>query len=357
MRALGWLVMGLVACGGGDDGKPGNGPDRIDPLSFEVDQLGPYNAGFRSWAVTYDVLGGTRTIPVNVWYPTDDLGGAEVRYSGLAPDDMAFGEATPILPIHEGGFPLFAYTHGHQGYGGTSADLMRWVASHGWVAVAPDHVGNLLTDNPDNEDPWFDALRPMDVKAAVDSLAALDADDPLAMVVTDRYILSGHSRGCTTLWSLLGTPYDPVDTSDYCDGCDAATLALFTDGSVVDTRAVAGLPMACGYNDSTYADDGFLQVDVPVLSMTGTNDNPESALAQWTAMNGQIDFRWLELEGGCHQTFALGACDSLDVPDGFWMVDTYATAFARAHLLGDEGARTKALLDGSEQLDPRAIYH
>lgn len=348
MRRATLVFVGCWACGG-----PEVSPAAVDPLDFAIDAPGPFRVGFRAWTTAYPVLGESREITVNVWYPTEDEAGEAVRYAGIAPDDLALGDAAPIVPAHPDGFPLHAHSHGHQGYGGTSAELMRWMASHGWVSVAPDHAGNLLLDDPADEVAYFDALRPLDVKAAVDALDALPESDPLSVTFTDRYVLSGHSRGVTTVWSVLGATFDMSEPSRVCDGCGSDARALFTDGSVVDPRAVAAIPMAGGYNESTFTDDGWRAVSAPLLAMSGTNDNPEEARATWEAIDA-IDYRWLELDGGCHQTFALGVCNSLDPTEGFWMVDTYALAFARARLLGDDDPRVRGLLDGTESLDPRA---
>jgi len=305
------LLLALAACGPGETEDTSAPP--IDPLDFAVDAPGPYHAGFRSWEMSYLPLAGPeRSIVINLWYPTEDPSGDPVVYAGLAPDALAFGDAPPAPPQVNGTYPVHAHSHGHQGYGGTSADLMRWFASHGWVAVAPDHVGNLLLDNPDNEPLEFDSWRPQDVSAVLDALEDLPASDPLSgLADTTRVLVSGHSRGATTTWTLAGT-----------------------------------------LRTSWFGATGHRTVGAPVLSMTGSND-PVGQQEQWDAVD-QIDFTWIELQGGCHQTFALGVCDTLDPAEGFWMVDTYALAFGRAHVLGDDGSTVQDLLDGSTVLDPRA---
>ena len=65
---------------------------------------------------------------------------------------------------------------------------------------------------------------------------------------------------------------------------------------------------------------------------------------------GAIDFTWVELEGGCHQTFALGACDTLDTELGFQVVQSLALAFARITVLGDTSPRSAELLSGEEMI-------
>ena len=81
---------------------------------------------------------------------------------------------------------------------------------------------------------------------------------------------------------------------------------------------------------------------------------PDYTAAVTALASGGIDFAWLELEGGCHQTFALEVCSTLDPELGTTIVNAYALAFARARLLGDEAYAS--WLDGSEQPWTEATY-
>ena len=351
MRATLALLTWLCACDGGETAAIRD-TGLVDPLALAVDLPGPFNAGFRVLEASYVAAdGSTRVIPVNVWYPTEATEGDEVRYSGFFLDPLALGEAPAAAPVHPGGYPLHAHTHGHLGYGATSADLMRWFASHGWVAVAPDHVGNLLFD--DDPAPDIHALRARDIIASVDLVAGLDASDPLAATATDSYLLSGHSRGCTTSWALLGATFDPATADAWCAECTPEQIAQYSDGSLVDARVAAAIPMAGTLSTEFYGQTGHRAVDAPVLSMTGTNDG-DGQYAQWDLID-EVPFWWLDIEGACHQTFALGTCSTLPTDEGYWIVDTYALAFGRAQLLGDPDPTVQGLLDGSIALDPRAL--
>lgn len=57
--------------------------------------MGPYNVGYRVFETSYQPLvhDGTCTIPVHVWYPTDDIEGDDVVYELAWPDPEAFGGA------------------------------------------------------------------------------------------------------------------------------------------------------------------------------------------------------------------------------------------------------------------------
>ena len=58
---------------------------------------------------------------------------------------------------------------------------------------------------------------------------------------------------------------------------------------------------------------------------------------------------WVSIASGCHQMFSLGGCPEIDAEDGHDMIEGYAFAFARHHLLNDETDQTIGLLDGTIQ--------
>ena len=63
----------------------------------------------------------------------------------------------------------------------------------------------------------------------------------------------------------------------------------------------------------------------------------------------------VDLEGGCHESFASGLpCPTLDTDLGFRVIGVYTLAFARLHVLGDDSAATAAVLDGTTVVDPLA---
>ncbi|MCB9663071.1 MAG: hypothetical protein H6732_03085 [Alphaproteobacteria bacterium] len=329
--------------------------DAPDPLAWSPQARGPYQVGFRTWEVSYTLRPGeTRTIGLNVWYPTDATDGPVLSYAGIAPATDTLGDAPPAAPVHAGGFPLLAYSHGDRGFGGTSGELMGWMASHGWAAVAPDHRGNLLTEGTDNpQEHWHH--RPADIAAVVDALRDLPASDPLAgLVATDRYVMSGHSRGGSTVWSVAGAAFEG-EPDAWCPGCTDDQRMPFLDGSLADPRAEAFVLLATGVRNSLFGDAGHRQAaDSPWLLLTGTADN-DGGVQAWADLDG-FGAVWAQLAGGCHQTFALGSCPTLDPVLGFRLVDSYVLAFARAHLLGDDGEEVGGLLDGTLVPDPVVTF-
>lgn len=329
------------------------GADLTSTTELPVDGPGIFAVGFRTWTTEYAVpgTGEARTITVNAWYPARPVDGEHPRFENLFDDDESVIDAPARDPIG-GAYPVMIYSHGDRGFGGTSAFLMAHFASHGWLAVAPDHVGNTLLDNPRGERVAHFVERPADITATLDALDALPADDPLSRGDTARVVLSGHSRGVYTVWASLGAAYDLDVIAEQAPEATEAERVAFAAG-LGDPRVVSGIGLAGSYRESWFGPDGWRAVGAPMQFHSGSADNPDALRAMFERVV-DLDLVWIEMEGGCHQTFALGICSTLDRELGFRLVETYALAFARRHLLGDEDPRTVQIADGAVELDPVA---
>lgn len=336
------ILLSLACTPAADDTANGT----LEPLSWDVGDAGPYQIGFQSWEVSYTSRAGQdRTISINAWYPTEDLSGGTAMYLGAFPDEAALDGALLADPAHAGGYPVHVHSHGYQGHGGTSADLMRHHASHGWIALAPDHINNTLLDHEDPLPTAHYVHRPEDITAALDAL-----EDAFPEAATEAVVMSGHSFGASyTTWASAGATFDATSLETYCpelyEGqCSETELAAFLSGELHDPRVVAAIPMAGAIRRGFFGDEGHRSVHAPFLLMSGSEDG-DSVKQSWASMDG-VERTWIDLAGGCHQTFALGACGTLDVAEGYRVVNTYALAFGRAQLLDD--ASVSGILDGSE---------
>ena len=331
-------------------------------LAWPVDQTGPYHVGYRTFPLTYVPApdGVTRTIQVSVWYPSDDkTGEPSVYFSGYpVPHDDVFLNATLAPPADAAGYPVHLFTHGHLGFAGSAPYMVRHFASHGWVVIAPDHTGNTTVDNSGPRPPAIYWWREADDAACLHWLETLPASDPLyGKARTEHTFLSGHSFGSTDVWALAGVPYDAKKIAANCAAgtvnidCAAQAQAMYKAG-FADKRIVAAAQLAGGVDDGVFAPDAPTAVTIPMLVMTGTADQGHPAAPLWEPLPHGW---WVDIEGGCHQTFGLGDCGTTMTAEvGTPIVWTYTLALARMAVLGDHGAQVTAILDGTQQVSPLA---
>ena len=328
--------------------------DLTAPLSWPFEEAGPFVVGYRHWEVTYTSPGNgeQRTIGINIWYPATEKTATSPNYLNLAlfRDTDVYVDAPPAPPVYPNGkYPVWAHSHGSQAYGGSSSDLMRHLASHGWVAVAPDHTNNLFNQDVNPRPLAFYAERPTDVMVAIDQLDALpDATWLAGTADTSRVIISGHSFGSFDAWALAGGSYDTTLIQQKCDSgefpdCTPERVALFGPG-FREPRAIAVVPMAGRMGADWRGDDGLRSVNIPMLLMSGSNDDVGNADA-FAQMTGK-PVTWIDLAGGCHETFALGFCTTLNKATGYGLVNTYALAFGRQQMFADSSV--DAVLDGTQ---------
>jgi predicted dienelactone hydrolase len=341
------VIVGLlVACTASDSDT-----DAVfDPQSLADD--GPYTVGYREDTVTYDhpIAGGERSLRLAVWWPSDDVTGTEVRYDLAFPAPGVFGNAG----VAAGGpFPLIVFSHGHQGFAENSAFLMRHLASHGFVVVAPDHTGNTTFDGSDRVTAIY-AERPLDISSVLDWVEALPGSDPLAGHTTGPITAIGHSFGGYTMMALAGATYDPAviaacaddPSGSYCSEMDSYAGTLFA-GGFRDDRIIAITAMAPGDFD-LFGADGVGAIGIPAFHMTGGLDpNPDNE-SYWAALQGGPNRR-LNLPTAGHQAFttfsgSVGDPEgAIDPETGWRIVNAYSLAW-EWRVRGDE--RGAAVLDG-----------
>ncbi len=354
------LLPLLAACPSAEPEPPAELPDT---LAWDPQAAGPFNVGYTVLETTWSqaTTGEERTIPVHLWYPTEETSGVAATYELVFSDEESWVDAAPAAPVHEGGYPVLAYSHGNQGFAGSSPFLMRHFASHGWVAVAPDHIGNTFTTNLDPRPAWLWVDRAHDLSAAIDAIEP-DLDVLAGPTDTSRVIVTGHSFGGHTTWISAGAAFDPAGVAgqcasgEYAEGsCTDEVQDVFAAGAL-DERAVGAVPLAGSPSLGWVGPDGLNAVEIPVLQISGSLDY-NHVDGVYEERTGDVDIAWMEIEGGCHQTFALGTPCDLPAEDGFFMTVSYAFPFARRHVLGDETVTTAGILDGSIVVDDRATLH
>ena len=281
LLALLLLGLGLVlgGCPTGDDDDDSAVADDDDddddttatPQFFPPDQPGPFLAGTeQETAPSREGI----SLPVQVWFPaveaTDDVHVYDELITGGAYDDSNPDCSQP--------HPVLVFSHGNSGIRYQTWSVMEFLASHGWIVVAPDHVDNTFLDFDQDLWPRIALRRPWDVADAFDWLLAESADtgsDLHGCVDPDAgYAVMGHSFGGFTTYAVAGAAYDMEALAATCDwdpveGCDVVDQ-WFEDhpGETVDDRsdprAWAAVPWAPAWHEY-FADMGAITVPTLVV--------------------------------------------------------------------------------------------
>lgn len=253
--------------------------------------------------------------------------------------------------------PVLVHGHGYQGFAGNSASLMCQFATHGWLAVAPEHVGNTLVDTPDKLPLSVYVHRPLDLRAALDF-----ATTTYAGKLDLGYVaMSGHSFGSYDMWVAAGAKLKSELVRARCAAgaitdCTDAQIAVF-DGDLSEPRTKIVMPLA-GASDDFMDDTGHDSARVPVLMMSGSlNDVGDGPL--YTKSKG-VDLTWVDVDGGCHRLFGLGnhvlgdsSCAALSDEEGFAIVNPWILAYARYYVFADRSAEVRGIVEDTASISPR----
>jgi predicted dienelactone hydrolase len=376
-----WSLAALVGCASEViDQAP---RPRLPPLEpTAADAPGPYAIGVTSIEASYaDATSspdGERRIPIEIWYPAQATGGAPALYA------LTDTSGTPLIelpsrlgavrdaPADVRGAPHPAVVFSH-GFGGTrvqSIYLTEYLASHGLVVAAPDHVGNTFADlGGATEITALEAarLRPADVSASLDALLDRSGGEPegllSGMVDAARVGVAGHSFGGFTALRIAGASVDVAAGERYCAAnpegffCEGWGEAPFP-ASQRDGRFLAALPQAPG-GTVVFQGMGLADVAVPTMIQAGTSDQTTpfeiEAAPVFEALPAPAYLLAVDKAG--HFTFsdvcALGlpvpefqdGCGAANIPsaEAQPILQRFATAFLLFHVAG--AARYEADLD------------
>lgn len=357
------FVLANLGCSDNAPAGP-SGPQPLgDSLTWDATKPGLYTCGHRVLQMTYTPPAlPARTIPVEVWYPSTSTDGEHPKYQGVFEDLLAYNDV-PLSPTSwKAGMPVLVHSHGYKGFAGNSGRLMCHFASHGWLSVAPAHVGNLINDTPGTLPLDIYIQRPHDIRAALDFIGSLPADDELSGKTDLGHVaMSGHSFGSYTAWAIAGAP---LDIAAFESRCAMGEIAECTPekmnvlaGNVSDARAKIAVTMG-GLAYREIGDANYGSAKVPMLMVSGTLDESGEDKLMTTVKN--VDLTWVNVEGGCHQLYGLGnsvlgdpACAELPDEEGFSLVNPWILAYARYHVWQDRTQFVADLVESKSSLSPK----
>lgn len=212
-------------------------------------------------------------------------------------------------PKSGGRCPVIIMSHGLGGSRDGYEYLGRHWASHGYIAVHPQHKGSDDAVWKGGQNPresmqkaagnLANAVnRPKDVSFVIDRLEKLDAEDgPLhGRLDTGRVGMAGHSFGAYTTLAVAGQAFP---------GLLGQTFTL------ADRRVRAAVPMSAPVpKQRDKLDQAFGPIKIPCLHMTGTLD--DSPVGETKAAERRLPFDHMHLAdqylvtftGGDHMVFS-----------------------------------------------------
>lgn len=321
---------------------------------------GSYNAGAKQ--VRFVNEEQERDLLGFIWYPTTETGPMGFNYDSIIPTEGAIYEPE----IADGGpFPVVVFSHGSQAFSQQSFYLTEYLATHGFIVAAPNHVGNTTATDDSSRMGYIAQQRPRDMSITIDHLEQWNEDPEHILyhkMNLDQIGGIGHSFGGFTMVYFAGGTIDKQACIDYCESLEDISDNTFCkllnknqidqideNLDVHDERVKAVVPQApAGY--AFFTDAGMKDIKIPVQFQVGDLDvtvPPSDSFNMYAAMNPVKQL--LLLKGAGHFTFS-NMCDLIpSLGDGCytdgegldWEVATnvsniYALSFIRVYVLGEE---------------------
>ena len=247
-HSFAWLLP-LMLCGcGGSSASSGTVPQGVGVLTTSITDEAR-----------------DRTLPVEIWYPTESTEGASevldfergARREALAPlleaapsDCVArTTTATRDAPALAGDYPLVLYTHCYTCTRWSAHAVIERLVSEGFVVVAADHEGDTL----------FDALQGTQSELTNELVDVREADVRLLLdQVLDGGVLPEGVSAIPSQVGLLGH-----------------SIGSVTAGRVAqnDARIAAVLGMAAPMENILYGEVSMENIEIPVGMLEATEDN------------------------------------------------------------------------------------
>ena len=336
----------------------------IEDQVEETPSIDPSQEGGWIVATKEDVFINRHGQELNIqfWYPTTEERSRLHEYDGIKEGGAQDGGAAACTETR----PVVLFSHGNGGMRYQSYFLMEYLASHGFIVVAPDHLGNTAFDMNGVSRSELVFRRPEDIQDAFDFLLSESYFE--GCVEEEKgYAIIGHSFGGYTSIALSGASLNTEETAVFCSNypdawlCDAVAQFSAENGPGIydrsDDRIWAGVPMTPAGYEALFA--GLGDITIPMFFWGGGKD--DLTAMQWSVLplynEIQSEKMLAEIPLAGHYTFT-NACDILptydDCGNGFIapedahvLINTATTAFL-AQQLGYKGWEEFVPLDSSD---------
>ncbi len=154
----------------------------------------------------------SRTLKIEVWYPTDEKDGATFYDAMLGPTPTRLlGQAKRGAAPTTKKFPLIVVSHGQPGTRYQLAYLGEHLASWGFVVANLEHTGSTYQDTTDADYVTSLVYRPEDILFAIAELPNF-----IANADNSNVGLVGYSYGGYSAVNAAGVPLDKAALTEYC---------------------------------------------------------------------------------------------------------------------------------------------
>ncbi|MEL4896818.1 alpha/beta hydrolase [Crocosphaera sp. Alani8] len=221
--------------------------------------------------------------------------------------------------------PVFVFSHGLSSRPEDYSQLLKHLASYGYLVAAPQHPGSdtiylqeMFKGYHRNIFALNDFIdRPLDISYVIDELERRNVAAFLGQLDLDNVGVGGHSFGGYTVLALAGATIDfenlQQDCSRFYHGIDIALLlecrALKlprTSYNFRDNRVKAVLAEN-PVNRSIFGQKGLSNITIPIILSSGSNDPAAPPVLEQAASFTWLttpDKYWMLIEGQAHVDFS-----------------------------------------------------
>jgi dienelactone hydrolase len=304
ITSLLWIVALLTPAGLASE--PG-GPKPPDPLSVGPFPVGVATAAFVDSSRTDNLTKQPRTLVTEIWYPAtdeakqmpknkfsdfipggvtpeiEDLVKKTYKISVAAIDELYWNESHRNAPVRPGRFPLVVFSHGKGGSRHQNTFWCDYLASHGYLIVAPDHTGNARWTVIDGKV----------ITSASGARMSSVVDRPLDVCFLLDQMIRWNKGGDPRFAGRIDTDHAAITGMSF--GSFTAHWASDRDPRFQAVIAMSGAPLA------------HTNLTVPTLRMLGTEDRTLGVLGNGLIRTNHAQHTGpaflLELKNGGHFSF------------------------------------------------------